>query len=260
MHFKRGRDARKAFLERDISKSIAVHQIPEEKHTAVGSYIKSAVYGGLDGIVTTFAVVAGVAGASLDASIVLILGFANLIADGISMAVGDYLSTKSEREYQQSERTREEWEMRHYPEGERNEMIDLYQQKGYEKKDAITIVDTLLKKPRAFVDTMMVDELGILEEKESPVYNALVTFGSFAAFGFIPLFSYVIALLFSLNADMFPIAIVFTAVTLFVLGALRYFVTGTNWIRAGLEMLVVGGLAAFVAYGIGAVIGALVGV
>jgi len=64
-----------------------------------GAFLKSTIYGGLDGIITTFAVVAGVIGASLDSSIILILGFANLVADGISMAVGDYMSTKSEQEY-----------------------------------------------------------------------------------------------------------------------------------------------------------------
>ena len=77
------------------------------------------MYGGLDGIITTFAVVAGVAGASLSSGVVLILGFANLIADGLSMAIGDYLSTKAENEYNKAERAREKWEVENYPEGEK---------------------------------------------------------------------------------------------------------------------------------------------
>ena len=91
------------------------------------------MYGGLDGIITTFAVVAGVAGASLSAGVVLILGFANLIADGISMAIGDYLSSKSEREYEAAERKREAWEVEHYPEGEKKELVELYEAQGRER-------------------------------------------------------------------------------------------------------------------------------
>lgn len=79
------------------------NKTPLQSRSRGGKYIKSLVYGGLDGIITTFAVVSGVAGASLAVRVVIILGFANLLADGISMAVGDYLSTKSENEYAESD-------------------------------------------------------------------------------------------------------------------------------------------------------------
>ena len=100
--------AKRAYADGDVEKSRQAHASPAEQHqTGQGRYVKSVVYGGLDGIVTTFAVVAGVAGASLSAGVVLILGFANLIADGLSMAIGDYLSTKAENEYAAAERQRE---------------------------------------------------------------------------------------------------------------------------------------------------------
>jgi VIT1/CCC1 family predicted Fe2+/Mn2+ transporter len=83
----------------------------------MGQYIKSITYGGVDGIITTFSVVAGTTGAGLSSGIVIILGIANLVADGISMGVGDYLSSKAELEYAISERKRESWEMDNYPEG-----------------------------------------------------------------------------------------------------------------------------------------------
>ena len=100
--------ARQAYRLQDVEGMVKAHsQKPHkhiEHHTKEGKYLKSVVYGGLDGIITTFAIVAGVTGAALTSSIVLILGFANLLADGISMAVGDYLSTKSAQEYRKEER------------------------------------------------------------------------------------------------------------------------------------------------------------
>src|SRR3989338_10774556 len=100
--------AREAYKNKNIKATIKAHKSAPEQHKKEGKYIKSFVYGGLDGIITTFAVVAGVTGASLNAGIVLILGFANLTADGISMAFGDYLSTKAEKEYGRAERKKEE--------------------------------------------------------------------------------------------------------------------------------------------------------
>src|SRR6056297_1392379 len=141
--------ARAAYKKGDPEESRRAHEAkansgmgPAERHTQErGKYIKSIVYGGLDGIITTFAVVAGVAGAQLSAGVVLILGFANLFADGISMAVGDFLSTKAEQEYNTSEKNRESWEVDVYPEGEKQELVDLYTTKGYSKEDAQTMVD-----------------------------------------------------------------------------------------------------------------------
>ena len=146
--------ARSAFKEKDIQKMKSAHDVnaPELHQQEHGKYIKSIIYGGLDGIVTTFAVVAGVAGASLSAGVVLILGFANLIADGLSMATGDYLSTKSENEYNKAEREREQWEVDHYPDGEKKELLELYVSKGITEDDAKTMVDIISKNKKVWVD------------------------------------------------------------------------------------------------------------
>src|SRR3989344_4808964 len=131
--------ARSAWRNHDPEASRKAHEdggAPEEHQTGHGQYLKSFVYGGLDGIVTTFAVVAGVAGANLSASVVLVLGVANLIADGISMAFGDYLSTKAENQYMAAQRVREIWEVKNYPEGEKREMVELYISKGISEEDA----------------------------------------------------------------------------------------------------------------------------
>lgn len=255
--------AQEAYRQGDVAASAAAHSASrsaEEKHRhETGQYIKSAVYGGLDGIVTTFAVVAGVAGASLGAGVVLILGFANLIADGLSMAIGDYISTKSEQEHQQSERRREEWEVEHFPEGEKRELVELYVEKGMPVEDARAMVDILAKHPKAWVDVMMTEELGMIVDEESPLKGALVTFFSFALFGLVPLLpSLFFFLVPSLQMNTFLVASLATAATLFALGAARVRITGQNWIKSGLEMLLVGGIAAAAAYGVGVVLGGLV--
>ncbi len=252
--------AKQAYRKADVQASIAAHSASAKEHHQQehGQYIKSAVYGGLDGIITTFAVVAGVAGAKLTAGIVLILGFANLIADGLSMAIGDYLSTKAEQEYERAERRREEWEVEHYPEGEKQELVELYVDKGLAPDDAETIVQILAKNRKAWVDVMMVEELGIFGSDESPIKNALVTFFSFGLFGFVPLVAYVAGLFVpGFGGATFEIACVLTGATLFALGALKVRITGRNWFKSGLEMLLVGGVAAAAAYAVGAALGGL---
>ena len=253
--------ALEAYQRRDPEASKRVHMaIADEEHRQEqGRFIKSVIYGGLDGIITTFAVVAGVAGASLQPAIVLILGFANLIADGISMAIGDYLSTRAEQEYEASERKREEWEVDNYPEGEMTEMVELYESKGLSKIEAKKIVGILSKNRKAWIDIMMVEELGIVSSDESPLKNALATFLSFAIFGFIPLLTYVLGNFIPLlRARSFLFAGVLTGLTLFVLGALKTALTTRSWLRSGLEMLLVGGAAAAAAYGIGYVLSRIV--
>jgi VIT1/CCC1 family predicted Fe2+/Mn2+ transporter len=248
--------AREAYKNKDISASINAHKNSspkaDENHSTAGQYIKSLIYGGLDGIITTFAVVAGVAGAALSPGVVLILGIANLIADGLSMAIGDFLSTKAEMEFQQAERNREAWEVEHFPEGEKQELLELYIARGLSEEDAKTVTDIVSKNKETWVDIMMVEELGIIQEEESPLKNALVTFVSFILFGFIPVATYVVSRLIpSFKPDTFVLSCILTSLTLFSLGALKVKVTGKNWVKSGFEMLIVGGLAAGAAYAIG---------
>ena len=218
------------------------------------------VYGGLDGIVTTFAVVAGVAGASLSAGVVLIMGFANLVADGLSMAIGDFLSTKAENEYNRAERERELWEVENYPEGEKREMVELYTAKGMKPADARQVTEVLARNKQAWVAVMMAEELGIVADESSPWKHALATFLSFAVFGLIPVAAYVVSrFLPPLAPFTFALSSVLTGLTLFILGALKARFTRRSWLASGAEMLLVGGLAAASAYGIGLGLSRLVG-
>src|SRR5512137_98487 len=157
---KRVDQAREASRKGDLSGSAAAHSegriamAAGEEHGAEShAYIGDMVYGGLDGIVTTFAVVSGVAGAQLGSGVVLILGLANLFADGFSMAVGAYLSSKSEREYYDRERQREAWEVEHFPDGEREELLQVYQSQGYAEEEAAALVEIQSRDPKKWVDT-----------------------------------------------------------------------------------------------------------
>ncbi len=254
--------ARKAYASHDLEATKKAHSEEEIRLHRGGSsaeYVGNMVYGALDGIVTTFAVVAGAAGASLGPEVVLVLGFANLFADGLSMAVGNYLSMKSQQSYYEAERKREEWEVENYPAGERAEIVDIYRRKGFAGKNLEKIVDLITSKKTVWIDTMMTDELGILPDKRSPFRAGLYTYAAFVIAGFVPLLIFVVSLFSPLPASVtFPVAFLLTFATIFAVGSLRSLVIAKHWLAAGLEMLLIGGLTAVVAYGIGAFIGGLV--
>jgi len=255
---KRIEQARQAFEKRDPEASRQAHSRKAirqamEQHGGAGSqYIGDLVYGGLDGIVTTFAIVSGVAGAELGAGVILILGLANLLADGLSMAAGAFLSSKSEQEYYERERAREEWEVEHFAEGERAEMVEIYRAKGYSPQDAETLVAIQSQDTKLFVDEMMVQELGLLPDERKPHLSALATFGAFLIAGAVPMVVYVLGLFVTIDpAVSFPTSIALSALALFALGAAKVLITERSWLRSGLEMLIVGGVAAAVAYLVG---------
>jgi len=228
----------------------------KELHSSSGGkYLKSWVYGGLDGVITTFAIVAGVVGASLSSSIILILGFANLIADGISMAIGDYLSTKSQGEYYNTEKTLEEIQARKNPKGEKFEMESLLVKKGFDRQDANKISFLISKNKNYQAETMLRDELGLVSEDVHPAKNALATFGSFLLFGMIPLIIFVVGVVFDITINnSFFWASVLSGVSIFLLGVFKSKITKKNRFKSGLFTLLVGGTAAIAAYIVGEVL------
>jgi VIT1/CCC1 family predicted Fe2+/Mn2+ transporter len=251
--------ARQAYETRDIEATKTVHtknaiNVAKEKHTKErGKYLGNFVYGALDGIVTTFAVVSGVEGAKLSYDIVLILGFANLFGDGVSMALGDYLSEKSKRDYIKKERERETWEVDNVPEGERQEIRAIYAKKGFSGKNLDNAVKVITSDKKRWVDTMMHEELGLTyDEGKTPLMSSIVTFSSFVFIGFIPVMAFVLALILpKLITNPFLISALLTGIALFTVGAMRTWVTGLKWYRSGIEMLFVGSIAAFAAYLVG---------
>jgi VIT1/CCC1 family predicted Fe2+/Mn2+ transporter len=259
---KRIDQARKAYAAGDPEASAQAHAAQrialaatEEHGRASDQYIGDIVYGGLDGIVTTFAVVSGVAGAQLGVHVVLIMGLANLFADGFSMATGAYLSSKSEQEYYEREKEREAWEVDHFPEGEKTELAEVYRSRGYSPEEARSLVEIQTRDRDRWVNAMMVDELGMMADERKPLLSAAATLISFIVAGTIPLLVYLVGL-FSPAASgvAFPVSLVLSAVALFGLGAAKVLVTERSFLKSGLEMLLVGGLAAVVAYVVGALL------
>ena len=230
-----------------------MHHIQGEKHflAGVSEYLGEFVYGGIDGAVTTFAVVAGSAGAGLESSIVIILGFANLIADGFAMSVGSFLSKKSEIQNYNKHKQIEYWEVDNIPEKEREEIREIYAAKGFKGELLDQVVATITADKDRWVDVMMKEELEMAEENKSPFAMGLITFLSFIMMGFVPLVIYVIDYLGTIEAQLFTVSSILTGVTFMGIGYLKGLVTNTAKIRSILETLVLGGAAATLSYFVG---------
>ena len=247
--------ARKAYEKKDHEKIQEAHEkksIEAEPWHDVerGRYIGDIIYGASDGIVTTFAIVAGATGALLSPTIILILGIANLLADGFSMAAGNYLGAKSEIEYFRKEKQRETWEVEHVPDAEREEVRQIFRRKGLASHMADKLTEIITSNKKVWVD-IMTEELGILPaENVSPWKSAFATFLSFLVAGSMPLMFFIFSYT-TMIENVFALSAITTAVSLFVVGVLRVKITKTNWIKSGIEMLLIGGIAATVAYVIG---------
>ncbi|HXW12149.1 MAG TPA: VIT1/CCC1 transporter family protein [Nitrososphaeraceae archaeon] len=223
--------------------------------------IKEFVYGATDGAVTTFAVVAGVVGAALSPSIILILGFANLLADGFSMAIGNYLGSKSQKEYMEKERRREEWEIDNLVEQEKQEIRDIYTKKGFKAELLDEIVNVITSRRKVWVDTMMREELGLVEDKKQPLDAAITTFAAFNLVGLVPLIPFVFLHVsgFVISTEhAFLYSVLFTGISFFIIGIVRGKIVIKSLFRTGLSTLAVGGIAATVAYIVGYLLGMMV--
>jgi len=236
----------------------------EEAAGVGGDYIKSFVFGGLDGIVSTFALVAGLGGAEVKLKTLIAVGLAKVVADAFSMGFGEFTSATAELENALIVRRREEWETENFVEGEVKEMAKLYMDKGVSKQDALTMLTVMAKYTDLFVEHMMVVEHGILppddEDRWAPVKQGLVCFIAFVLFGMIPLFGFIIVYLIDPNAAnsekdvgrVIGIAYGLTALTLCVMGVTKAKLTGSpKFVRSGLMMVANGTIAGGIAYLVG---------
>jgi vacuolar iron transporter family protein len=217
------------------------------------SYLHDFIYGAVDGTVTTFAVVAGVAGANLDETVVIILGGANLIADGFSMAVSNFLGSRAERQQRERARREEERHIRLVPEGEREEIRQIFAAKGFEGQDLERVVEVITSDRELWTDTMMSEELGYGSTEPNEFRAALATLVAFLTVGFLPLVVFVYDLAAPGNVDnAFAWSAVMTGIAFFAVGAMKSRFVDQTWWRSALETLTVGGLAAALAYAAGA--------
>ena len=230
-------------MEHDHSKEAIRQRIGSGRRH---NYLRDWIYGGIDGAVTTFAVVSGVVGAELSVTVIVILGFANLFADGFSMAASNFSGTRAEQE--ELEQT-EAVELRHIalePEGEREEVREIYRKKGFEGAELDSIVEVITADRKQWVQTMLTEEYGLPLQVRSPWLAAASTFSAFLICGFIPLFPFVLSL-----PASFTLACILTGVVFFAIGGVKSLWSPMSWWKSGLETLVIGALAATLAYAVG---------
>ena len=216
------------------------------------SYLRDFVYGAIDGTVTTFAVVAGARGANLGDAVIVILGVANLLADGFSMAVSNYLGARAERDQRARARHDEERHIEAVPEGEREEVRQLFAAKGFSGEDLEHVVDVITADRERWIDTMMSEELGYGTDSGSALRAAAATFVAFVVVGTLPIAVYLVDL--AVPGDIpspFAWSTGLTALAFLAVGAAKARVVAQRWWRSGLETLAVGGAAAAVAYVVG---------
>ena len=213
------------------------------------SYLGDAVLGSVDGTVTTFAVVAGAVGAGFSALVIVVLGVANLLADGLSMAVSNYLGTKVEREELDKAREAEEHHIDHIPDGERAEIREIYAQKGFEGELLEQVVEVITSDRSVWVDTMLKEELHLLVEQRSPWRAAVATYFAFVVVGLIPLLPYLIPVL--PIGDTFIASSILTGLAFTFVGVAKGVVLNRRIWRSAAETLLTGGAAAVVSYAVG---------
>eukprot|EP01091_Cochliopodium_minus_P016783 TRINITY_DN6388_c0_g1_i1.p1 TRINITY_DN6388_c0_g1~~TRINITY_DN6388_c0_g1_i1.p1 ORF type:complete len:289 (-),score=79.87 TRINITY_DN6388_c0_g1_i1:49-831(-) len=239
-----------------------------------GKYIKSIVYGGLDGIITTFAIVSGVEGAELPFEVTLILGTANLFADALSMGFGDWISAQAEIDHYNHIHKQKLEDIEVDTEKEKQKLVKHYVAKGIPQDEASLIVNILSKKKNVFIESVL-KENKIYGVNNRPVMQGIITFISFILFGSVPIIAYANTdkfkkLLFredlkkpSKNSkssynllgvtvgSQFLRAVLITGVMLFILGALKSIATQQYWLYSGLIVLVNGEFVAATAYFVG---------
>ncbi|MEO3415310.1 VIT1/CCC1 transporter family protein [Roseovarius sp. CAU 1744] len=222
-------------------------------------YLKQIVYGGNDGIVTTFAIVAGFAGAAAEgvAQIgglaVLVFGLANLFADAVSMGLGEFLSLRSQHDLYRSRRESELREIMRNPQQEQMELFEILRQRGLPAGEADTTAAILARHPEMMADLMMTYEFGMQDpDEENPALNGLFTFGAFVVFGAIPLLPYFI---YEPTGRTFMMSLATTFSALVALGLLRWNATGEKLLRSVGETVLVGTVCALVAFAVGWIVG-----
>jgi VIT1/CCC1 family predicted Fe2+/Mn2+ transporter len=215
------------------------------------AYLGEFVYGGIDGCVTTFAVVAGAVGAALDSSVIIILGFANLLADGFAMSVGAYLSNRTEQDNYKKHEEVEYWEVDHLPEKEKEEVREIYREKGFEGELLEQVVEVISADKDRWVNVMMKEELGMMKDERSPIVLAAVTYMSFITIGLIPLLLYVWDFFSPIGEGIFFYTSLLTGLGFVIIGILKTYVTQTSIWKGVLGTLLLGGIAAAVSYYVG---------
>lgn len=209
-------------------------------------YLRDIVYGAIDGSVTTFAIVAGVAGAGLSPVVIVALGIANVLADGFSMAAGNFSATRAELDDISRLRRVEADHIDRYPEGEKREVREILRLKGLDGQVLEDATDAIVRNREVWIQTMLEGEYGLAGVDPHPTRAALATFAAFLVAGLVPLIPFMLGF-----ANAFTVSLGMTLAVFFAIGALKSFWSLAPWWRSGLETLLIGGAAAGIAYFVG---------
>eukprot|EP01117_Protostelium_nocturnum_P011260 TRINITY_DN4090_c0_g1_i1.p1 TRINITY_DN4090_c0_g1~~TRINITY_DN4090_c0_g1_i1.p1 ORF type:complete len:272 (-),score=81.96 TRINITY_DN4090_c0_g1_i1:185-1000(-) len=226
-----------------------------EQHKSSGQFVKSAIYGGLDGVASIFVSIAAVAGQKdVGVGLALVFGLAKLFAGGLSMGIGDWLATSAEVDLARTEKAREAWEFDNFPEGEIEEMVEIYVKKGLSPEAAKRIMEILSKYPQAFIDIMLAEEIGISSDifNQKPWKHGLVNFTSFMIWGSIPLIVYLVFVAIKSQLDhnvIFGICAGVSILTLFIMGLIKGKLTDSNLFLSALLTVFCGAVSAGIGYG-----------
>jgi VIT1/CCC1 family predicted Fe2+/Mn2+ transporter len=217
-----------------------------------GGNLRAAVFGINDGLVSNASLVMGMAGATQDTKIIFLTGIAGLIAGAASMAAGEYISVRSQRELYEYQINLEREELEEYPEEEAEELALIYNARGVDMDQARQIATDILQDPEHALNTLSREELGLNpDDLGSPWGAALSSFVSFALGALVPLLPFV----FGERTHPIPAIIALTGISLFLVGAVLSLFTGRSALRGGLRMVLIGGSAGIIAYLIGMLLG-----
>lgn len=217
-----------------------------EKHFESSKLVRDVVIGMSDGLTVPFALAAGLSGAVNSTHVVVLAGLAEIAAGSIAMGLGGYLAARGDEEHYENERLREEREIVERTKDEEDEIYEIFEAYGVSRVESDSVLQALKRNPKAWVDFMMRFELGLEEPEKNRAAQSAVTIAiSYVAGGFIPLLPYMV-LASGFHALTFSIGITLVALMLF--GGVKGRLTGAGTIRSGLQTMLIGGLAAGVAY------------
>ncbi|MEU1016422.1 VIT1/CCC1 transporter family protein [Streptomyces sp. NPDC005900] len=240
-----------------IGTEATLHEAHRDNHThrdVNGGWLRPAVFGAMDGLVSNLALMTGVAGGSVAQQTIVITGLAGLAAGAFSMAAGEYTSVASQRELVQAELDIERRELRKHPKDEERELAELYESRGVEPRLAREVARQLSRDPEQALEIHAREELGIDPgDLPSPTVAAVSSFGSFALGAMLPVLPYL------LGATVLWPALLLALIGLFACGAVVAKVTARSWWFSGLRQLALGGAAAGVTYALGSLFGTAVG-
>jgi VIT1/CCC1 family predicted Fe2+/Mn2+ transporter len=229
-------------------------ELEPQAHRVEGEWIRDATLGANDGLVSILTLLAGLAGAEVSASTILIAGLAGLVAGAISMGVGAYVSAKAYRSYYRAELRKEVEEMREKPDVEREEIREIYRERGFEGELLERVVDRITADPRVWLKVMMSEELGLSPQFGRPLGAAAVVFVAFLIGGLVP----VVPFLFASGLTALVASFLVTAAALLVAGGIRSRFTGERPLLAGLELVAMAAIGVGVAHLIGRLVGVAV--